>query len=80
MSRKAPGGVAGCENPATSQHVDVGIPHKVSMPVAAMAGSLSRKIPGSEKAGQAIAGKQQKAGVIKHKLKRAVAYEPKKEK
>lgn len=48
---------AGCENPATSQHVDVGIAHKHTMPVAGMAGTFSHKIPGSTKAGQDVAGK-----------------------
>jgi hypothetical protein len=52
---------AGCENPASAAHVDVGIPHKVSMPVAAMAGSFARKIPGPEKAGQAVAGEAKHA-------------------
>lgn len=52
---------AGCENPATSQHVDVGITHKTSMPVAGMAGTFSHKIPGPEKAGQDVAGKAKHA-------------------
>ena len=46
---------AGCENPATSQRSDV-ISHGVTKPVAAMAGSFSRKIPGPVKAGQDVAG------------------------
>jgi hypothetical protein len=47
---------AGCENPATVAKVDVGHSHKLTRPVAAMAGSLSRKIPDAKKAGQDVAG------------------------
>lgn len=47
---------AGCENPAHSEHVVNGIVNKVIMAKAAMAGSLTRKIPEQNKAGQNVAG------------------------
>jgi hypothetical protein len=46
---------AGCENPASSQRSEV-IANRQTKPVAAMAGSFSRKIPGAKKAGQDVAG------------------------
>jgi hypothetical protein len=56
---------AGCEDPASAQHVELGYARKHTMPVAAMAGSFSRKIPGPLKAGQDVAGEKGKRGKVK---------------
>ena len=56
---------AGCEDPAAAAHVELGYSHKHTMPVAAMAGSLTRKIPGQLKAGQDVAGKSNQLAAVK---------------
>lgn len=49
------GSKAGCEDPATFSTSEV-VSNRQSMPVAGMAGSFTRKIPGTTKAGQDVAG------------------------
>jgi len=56
---------AGCEDPASAAHVELGVPHSHTRPVAAMAGSFSRKIPGPKKAGQDVAGKPNQLAAVK---------------
>jgi hypothetical protein len=47
---------AGCENPATSQHVSFTSKQDVSKATAAKAGSFAREFPEAPKAGQDVAG------------------------
>ena len=60
---------AGCENPASAQHVDVGVKHSVSKATAVMAGSMSRKFPEAKKAGQDVAGSESNQVEISFKSK-----------